>query len=1040
MTLSRKLVGLVLLVVVWLGLAAGASAQQTFTISVPIKGTGVNSPPPFQLGTVRLTFSFVSVPNVKITGVAFTVKDPRNISWTPTGALPASHTFSPVPPSPAVTSDIVSVLSPDPTYDSDHYKRFEIDFQLSSNYNPQNCGGTMSSAETYTVVATPTFQAINSSVPAPAPTLSGLCLESYDYRDATGTCLGSPTTFVLGSASDRAASVTVSPAGITSAVTCFKERSNVDAALVLDKSGSMADPSSGGGAGLPPPRIKIEALQKSVSDFVSAWNTARSTDSTPPSPPPTPDQIGVVLFDSAAVPWTDNPPGLTSSPLLNHFSDVQASMLTVLATCNVNTCGGTPGQLVPGTSTSIGAGLIRAYSAFTNDSNRPVILLMTDGMQNTDPKIQIQGGQTFIYCDNPSAPPCTTSIPAIPSGCMITAASPCPLTRFNPLANPPRIYTVTVGYGTGVADDSIVQPVATNSGGFYINTELDMDQLSPFFLELLQNVLKFNSYETVRIISGKTTPFATSVPLSTTSHDAEFSLMWPANLGMLKLTITPPGATEPIVKQSSTGFISIVQVLPPSQPLDPAGAWKILVEAVNPAGTSVMEREGAAGIPFNLHVMEDDGKIKADLTIVPGDHLPGDNIRLRAKLTQFGRPILGLGTQPGELVAADLIEPGKSLGDILSDSPASSNPPSSNPDLHPGAEAKLFNTLQTDASLFTHQSHTVQLFDDGRPEHGDDVAGDGIYNALYRATLPGHYTFLLTAERTASNTEHFSRQQLKTAFARPIPDSGNTVFQTNVLRRDNANVLSIVMTPRFKPGPRCPKKDPKCGRMGPGWANYFWFTAAGIAPFKAVDNLNGTYTATLPFAGNTPPNVQVHFEDVVALIVDTATPDQLPQPLGPGNVLTTVPSPNSLAGKFAVFLDLGAGIPHGTFGTAFKTGFSLNAGLEYIATSHFSAEGIFGYHYLPAKIGGALDLYQFSANGKFYLTSSGPLRPFVNGGIGGYKFSPGSTYFGGNFGGGILYELGPHWGLQGSYNFHAVNTPGAATKFSTVQGGIRFEF
>jgi hypothetical protein len=94
--------------------------------------------------------------------------------------------------------------------------------------------------------------------------------------------------------------------------------------------------------------------------------------------------------------------------------------------------------------------------------------------------------------------------------------------------------------------------------------------------------------------------------------------------------------------------------------------------------------------------------------------------------------------------------------------------------------------------------------------------------------------------------------------------------------------------------------------------------------------------------------------------------------------------PNQQAGKIGVFFDVGAGVPHGT--------------------------------------------------------SSGPFRPFVNGGIGGYKFSGNWTHFGGNFGGGILHELGPHWGLPGSSNFHAVNTPGAATKFSTVQGGIRFVF
>jgi opacity protein-like surface antigen len=143
---------------------------------------------------------------------------------------------------------------------------------------------------------------------------------------------------------------------------------------------------------------------------------------------------------------------------------------------------------------------------------------------------------------------------------------------------------------------------------------------------------------------------------------------------------------------------------------------------------------------------------------------------------------------------------------------------------------------------------------------------------------------------------------------------------------------------------------------------------------------------------------------------------------------------------FAAFLDLGAAIPHGALGSAFNTGFSLNAGLEYIVTNRFSAEGIFGYDHFPAKLGTNLGLYQFSANGKLYVTTSGSLRPFINAGLGGYKFRPGSTYFGGNFGGGVLKELNSNWGLKGSYNFHLVNTSGSATKFSTIQGGVRFVF
>lgn len=146
-------------------------------------------------------------------------------------------------------------------------------------------------------------------------------------------------------------------------------------------------------------------------------------------------------------------------------------------------------------------------------------------------------------------------------------------------------------------------------------------------------------------------------------------------------------------------------------------------------------------------------------------------------------------------------------------------------------------------------------------------------------------------------------------------------------------------------------------------------------------------------------------------------------------------------GNLAAVLDVGAGIPQGTFSNAFNTGFSLNAGLEYLFTPYVSAEAIFGYHHFPGAMAGNVDVYQFSANAKIYLIPPpSKLRPFVNGGIGAYKLSPGSSNFGANFGGGVLYQLTARFGLQGSYDFHNVNTPVSATRFSTLQGGLRVVF
>ena len=67
-----------------------------------------------------------------------------------------------------------------------------------------------------------------------------------------------------------------------------------------------------------------------------------------------------------------------------------------------------------------------------------------------------------------------------------------------------------------------------------------------------------------------------------------------------------------------------------------------------------------------------------------------------------------------------------------------------------------------------------------------------------------------------------------------------------------------------------------------------------------------------------------------------------------GSTTPTTPPPTSTQGKWAVFLDAGVNFPHSPYSSFFNTGLSFNAGLEYMATSNFSVEGIFGYHRFPS--------------------------------------------------------------------------------------------
>src|SRR5262249_36836550 len=242
--------------------------------------------------------------------------------------------------------------------------------------------------------------------------------------------------------------------------------------------------------------------------------------------------------------------------------------------------------------------------------------------QNTDPFVEFRNATTRnpeLYCQNSASPQCT-----IPATC--TLGSPCPL------SNLPQTYTVTLG-PSSTLNPAIDQQIANATLGFYLNNEANPSLLQPFFLQLLQNFVRFNSYETVRLISAKTsqaTRYSTSLPVSGTSHDVVFSLMWSKQLGALRLTVTPPGGARPIVRARPSVFISLVQPLPVAPPFDPRGDWKIEID-IEQSAPGTLVAGGATEVPFNLHIMTDDAGTKTELGVVPGDYKSGDPIKLRAK-------------------------------------------------------------------------------------------------------------------------------------------------------------------------------------------------------------------------------------------------------------------------------------------------------------------------------------------------------------------------------------------------------------------------
>lgn len=772
----------------------------TFQISVPRK-TAVGQ---LQISAMRAILSMQTA-----AAVTFQVTDPAGTSRT-VGPIQAGSPFAEffytTTPAGAAGADVLVVRPPIAGLPANDPKRrlYDFYFDLLSDYTvnlPSPCSTTMAADETWTITVTA------------GPQVSGVCMISYDGNVPGNQCQG-----IL-----RVVPVTENIANVVGFpdLACPETRPGLDTVLVLDRSGSMSSPVAGSGT-----QPKINALRNAMVDLVAVWNALRASEG---AGAPT-DHIGVVLFDQNAAWWAQTPGGL------GNFTALQGNI-----TANVNT-------ITPGGMTSIGDGLLLADGALTAAGQRRVILLMSDGMQNNDQRVMVEGGIVKTYA----------------------AATPAVKT---PLPNQSgyQIYSVTVGTGS-VVDPAINQAVANATKGFYVNSEDNAGLLSPFFIEMLQNFLHFNSWETYRLVSeairdGK--PYTTSLPVSTTTRYITFHLRWSQPRVRLALRVLPAGEPEPTTA-TGDGNATLRFDLPTSANYSYLPAWQVSVEL---AGFGDIDlTHGMATqfpvIPFELSVVGEDAGIESRMLVAPQDYKPGDTINLEAHLEEFGRPLTNLASQAGSRLVAQVVKPGVSIGDLLSSSGASTNP--ATPE-DPGSptQAMIENLLaENPGALQRDGSGLINLSD----------SGDGVYRGTFVAETPGHYNFVFGLEGDTQRAGRFSRMHIMSVYVRAVPDPSATQVTTSIQPGPRgANNLVLTVTPMTKFG----------NKLGPGYGNYLWFKPALGKAARATDRLNGSYTVSIPYNGLIPPPVSMHFLDILQALPDNIayTEDQLPVPLNMGNTL-----------------------------------------------------------------------------------------------------------------------------------------------------------
>jgi len=467
------------------------------------------------------------------------------------------------------------------------------------------------------------------------------------------------------------------------------------------------------------------------------------------------------------------------------------------------------GGLSPTNMTSIGDGLQKAWDELDGDpvaATREVIVLLTDGMENTAPMI-----------DDVDDMLVTNSI---------------------------RVYPIGLGADYGIEPEKL-EDLALLTGGDYRMTS-DPAILEEFYLQILADNLCADMDG-----DGDTD---TDTPESSADGDAlgirENSALLQEHLHLAGGTKLPGGKQIHAVSSD----IRLNVVLTWENGSDDADLVVVtpnrLVLSVSNYHTfrGVRYRRGSKyafftidlplagnqegtwyGYPVNLR---SGGKVRAflvsglDLEANTTEEIlyTGNSIDFTARISDRGRPVAGLKVT----VISD--QPLYSYGNVMANDFQYPVAPSVSGDPVPDTHAKM-NALirQEGVSLLPREVNTFILKE-------DVSVGLGIYtNALFHAANPGSYHFTIKVNGATPDGDYFIRYFSFTKVVRTQLDSQSSTFiLTPVVQALNQYTLNF--TPIDKLG----------NLMGPGYGNLIKVTARNakvLAPVKDLNN--GTYSVPL---------------------------------------------------------------------------------------------------------------------------------------------------------------------------------------------------
>lgn len=559
-------------------------------------------------------------------------------------------------------------------------------------------------------------------------------------------------------------------------------RQPMDVVLVLDKSGSM-NTSAGSGT-------RWSALREAAKGFVSRYEQVKPQDRT-----------SLTYFAGDALPASNCCNGLIpntpNSPALSQkiYNELGES------------------QFQPGGATAMGKGLKNALTKLSDESKARNIILITDGEQNVDPEVTLDGKG---FSDG------TT----IPGG--------------NNAGNI-RIVTIGIGSPSGKFHTTLMNLALEHRGSYYVSTDgsaftfkggaINGDMATGFtqaFVEALSNF----SPQIVEISTNNIPSNNTPVTLQTFPLNKRLDILWlefavgrnmerPQILQFLQgVRVEKDGASvlqygRPVMAGNFGNTITLAfdfknppQGLPK---LDPAGQWKVM-----------LADSGLKVSVCKLTTIVDDHHLHMQRTLGNRSPKVNDAFPLSFKLDWLARPIMNANVQ------AIVVRPGDDLGDVLANHPGNvdvSNAPDAG---SPGVQK--YNQLWQTDSAFRNKlegvSNTVNLAHaaDGRYEgtfSGLNVSG--LYRIVYRVT---------GTDSAGGTIQRLMIESFYTSF------SNLDISKSDVTKTIQNNQLIL----NFRP------KTSYNKFIGPAMGNAFSVTNPGIKIVNVVDHQDGRYTIT--FEGN----------------------------------------------------------------------------------------------------------------------------------------------------------------------------------------------